>query len=567
MGQIAHDQTGGPNDPIPRYAPHGPTMSKVADCILTGGRVWKGRGLGFDEALAIADGKVLATGSADQIGAYAGLETRVIDLQGRLATPGLYDAHLHLHMYGISMAELDLRPKIVPTLTELLERVREKSAVLPKGTWITGRGYDHFKLETGRHPFREELDIVAPDHPVYLVRTCGHLAVANSAALALAGITEDTPSPEGGLIERANGRLTGLLAETGREAIIDILPKLSVDDLVEAIERGGNDLLSYGITSCMEAAIGIREGWPEMEAYLQARDENRLPVRVYGTIMGDKTRSILDRAIERGMITGQGDDMFRHGPVKIFTDGSAGGKTAAMTWAYLGGDPDEKGLLCIPDQDELNAMVLKAHRAGFQMAIHAIGDAAIDEVLNAYEAALADTPAPGRRHRIEHCGWLRPDQLQRMIDMHVLPVPQPSFMYWFGDLYLTVAEKHYVEASHPYRDWINAGLEPSASTDCPVTEVDPRPVIYNLVTRKTSAGTVIGADQRLTMEEALHAYTYASAYGSHEEALKGQLVPGQLGDVAVWDRDLFQIDPEEILGVHCDLAILGGRVAFDRAAQ
>ena len=541
-------------------------MSVIADCILTGGRVWKGKALGFDEALAIADGKVLATGSNADIAALAGPDTSVIELNGRLATPGLYDAHLHLHMYGISMAELDLRPKVVPTLVELLELVREKAATLPKGTWITGRGYDHFKLETGRHPFREELDQVAPDHPVYLVRTCGHLAVANTAALTLAGITEDTPSPEGGLIERANGRLTGLLAETGREPIIAILPELSVEELISAIERGGESLLSYGITSCMEAAIGIREGWPEMEAYLQARKQNRLPVRVYGTIMGDKTRSILDRATEAGMITGQGDEMFRHGPVKIFTDGSAGGRTAAMTWAYLGNDPDDKGLLCIPDQEELNAMVLKAHRAGFQMAIHAIGDAAIDEVLNAYEAALADTPAPDRRHRIEHCGWLRPDQLQRMVDMHIIPVPQPSFLYWFGDLYLTVAESHYVEDSHPYRDWINAGLEPSASTDCPVTEVDPRPVLYNLITRKSSAGTVIGPKQKLSVEEALHAYTYSSAYGSHEEKVKGQLVPGQLGDVAVWDRDLFKIDPEEILTTNCDLAILGGRVVFDRAS-
>ena len=553
------------DEPIARTKPEDRIMSVMADCILTGGRIWKGKALGFDEALAIADGKVLATGSNADIAALAGPDTSVIELKGRLATPGLYDAHLHLHMYGISMAELDLRPKVVPTLVELLELVRHKAAALPKGTWITGRGYDHFKLETGRHPFREELDQVAPDHPVYLVRTCGHLAVANTAALTLAGITEDTPSPEGGLIERANGRLTGLLAETGREPIIAILPELSVEDLISAIERGGESLLSYGITSCMEAAIGIREGWPEMEAYLQARKQNRLPVRVYGTIMGDKTRSILDRAIEAGMITGQGDEMFRHGPVKIFTDGSAGGRTAAMTWAYLGNDPDDKGLLCIPDQDELNAMVLKAHRAGFQMAIHAIGDAAIDEVLNAYEAALADTPAPDRRHRIEHCGWLRPDQLQRMVDMHIIPVPQPSFLYWFGDLYLTVAESHYVEDSHPYRDWINAGLEPSASTDCPVTEVDPRPVLYNLITRKSSAGTVIGPKQKLSVEEALHAYTYSSAYGSHEEKVKGQLVPGQLGDVAVWDRDLFQIDPEEILTTNCDLAILGGRVVFDRA--
>lgn len=542
-------------------------MSDQADLLLVNGKVWKGLSLGFSDAVACAHGKVIATGAASEMMEFAGPETRVVDLNGRLATPGLNDAHMHLHMYGLAMAEVDLRPKSAPTLAALLDALKARAAETPKGEWITGRGYDHFKLETGRHPYREELDEACPDHPVYIVRTCGHLAVANSAALELAGITDDTLSPEGGLIERQNGRLTGLLAETGREQVIAVLPKLTVETLVDAIERGGRDLLSYGITSCMEAAIGIRAGWPEMEAYLAAKEQGRLPLRVYGCVMGDKTRSILEKATEAGMITGSGDEMFRHGPVKIFTDGSAGGRTAAMTWPYLGGDPDDKGLLCIPDQAELTGMVKAAHRAGYQMAIHAIGDAAIDQVLEAYEAALTETPVADRRHRIEHCGWLRPDQMQRMIDMHVLPIPQPSFLYWFGDLYLTVAEQERVEASHPMRTWIDAGLDPSASTDCPVTEIDPMPVIYNMVTRKTSSGTVLGPEHRLSMEEALHAYTSASAYASHEETIKGRLEPGQLGDIAVWDRDLFTIDPAEIIATRCDLAILGGRVVHERDGQ
>jgi len=536
----------------------------TADCILTGGRIWCGLAEGFAEALAIADGRVLCTGTTEEIAALAGPQTQVIDLAGRLAVPGLNDAHMHLIPYGTAMAEADLRPKSAPTLAALLETVRARAATTPKGDWIIGRGYDHFAFDEKRHPLREELDAICPDHPVYLVRTCGHLAVANSRALDLAGITEDTPSPEGGLIERQNGRLTGLLAETGREPVMQAMPAQTVEDLIGSIERGGRDLLSYGITSCMEAAIGIRDGWTEMEAYRTAHATGRLPLRVYGTLMGDKTRSILAQAMAEGMVTGQGDDMFRIGPVKIFTDGSAGGRTAAMTWAYKGPDPDDKGILCIPDQAELDAMVLAAHRAGFQMAIHAIGDAAIDEVLNSYAAALADTPDPARRHRIEHCGWLRPDQLARMVDMHVIPVPQPSFMYWFGDLYLTVAERNKVEASHPMRTWIDAGLHPSASTDCPVTEIDPRPVIYNMITRKTNRGTVLGAEHALSMAEALHAYTWASAYAEKAEGVKGRLVPGQLADVAVFDRDLFKIAPEEVLSVTCDMAILGGKVVYQR---
>jgi predicted amidohydrolase YtcJ len=537
----------------------------AADTVLTGGRVWRGLGLPVSGAVALFAGRVLAAGTAEEIAALIGPETRVIDLAGRLATPGLNDAHMHLIPYGTAMREVDLRPGAAPTLAALLGAIRARAEATPPGGWIVGRGYDHFKLDVGRHPHRTELDAAAPDHPVYIVRTCGHLAVANSAALARAGIGADTPSPPGGLIERANGTLTGLLAETGREAVMEVLPGAGVEDLVGSIEAAGRDLLSHGITSCMEAAIGIRDGWREMLAYQTAQRTGRLPVRVLGVLMGDKSRSILPQARAAGMVSGGGCEMFRIGPVKIFTDGSAGGRTAAMTRPYLGGGPEDTGLLCVPTE-ELDAMVLDAHRAGYRMAIHAIGDAAIEQVLDALEAALADSPDPDRRHRIEHCGWLRPDQMERMRRSRILPAPQPAFLYWFGDLYLTLLERERVEASHPMRTWIEAGLHPSASTDCPVVEIDPMANLYAMVTRRTERGTLLGPDQALSVEEALHAYTYASAYASHEEGIKGRLVPGQLADVAVWDTDLLACAPEEILSARCDMAILGGRVAFARDA-
>lgn len=506
---------------------------------------------------------MLATGSDADIAAFVGDATQIIDLGGRLATPGLNDAHMHLLPYGTAMSELDLRPGVAPTLQALLDAVKDRAATLPAGQWVIGRGYDHFRLDTGRHPYREELDEIAPDHPVYIVRTDGHLAVANSRALALAGIDENTPSPPGGLIERQNGKLTGLLAETGREPVMNVLPQSSVAQLVESIERGGKDLLSRGITSAMEAAVGIRDGWTEMEAYQEAHRTGRLPVRVYATLMGDKTRSILPQCRAAGLVSGGGDDRLRIGPVKIFTDGSAGGRTAAMSQPYMGGDADDTGLLCLSD-DEVNTMVAEAHRDGYRFAIHAIGDAAIEQVLNALEAALADHPDPHRRHRIEHCGWLRPDQMARMKAAHILPASQPAFLYFFGDLYLSLLERERVEASHPMRDWIDAGLEPSASTDCPVVEIDPFANLYVMVTRRTMNGTRLGAQQCLSIEEALHAYTYASAYAAHEETIKGRLVPGQLADVAVFDTDLLTCDPEAILNTRCDMTILGGEVVYRR---
>ena len=399
-----------------------------ADTVLLGGEVWCGLGLELAQAVALWGGRVLATGSDDDISPLIGPDTRVIDLAGRFVTPGLNDAHMHLIPYGTAMAEVDLRPAAAPTLAALLDAVRARAATLPKGEWVIGRGYDHFKLDTGRHPYREELDQAVPDHPVYIVRTDGHLAVANSLALELAGIDDTTVSPAGGLIERQNGKLTGLLAETGREPVMNVLPPNTVDMLVGSIERAGADLLSRGITSVMEAAVGIRDGWTEMLAYQTAHRTGQLPVRVYATLMGDKTRTVLPEAMAAGMISGGGDDMLRIGPVKIFTEGSAGGRTAAMTRPYLGGDADDLGLLCLTDA-EVMSMVAEGHRAGFRFAIHAIGDAAIEQVLNALEAALADVPDPDRRHRIEHCGWLRDDQLARMTAAHILPASQLAFLY------------------------------------------------------------------------------------------------------------------------------------------
>ena len=535
----------------------------AADCVLTGGRVWRGLREGCAEAVALWGGKVLATGTAAEIADLIGPDTRVIHLEGRLATPGLNDAHMHLLPYGVAMAEVDLRPASAPTLDAFLERLRERAAATPAGEWVIGRGYDHFRLDVKRHPTREELDAAVPDHPVYVVRTDGHVAVANGRALALAGIAEDTPSPPGGLIGRRDGRLTGLLAETAREPVIDVLPKAGEAELSDAVERAGRDLLRHGITSVMEAAVGIQNGWTEMLAYQRAAREGRLPVRVYATLMGDKGRSVLDEAMAAGMITGTGDDRFRIGPVKIFTDGSAGGRTAAMSRPYLGGGADDTGILCLAG-DELNAMVLRAHRAGYRMAIHAIGDAAIGQTLTALERALADTPDPGRRHRIEHCGWLDPEQMERLVANHILPVPQPVFLYYFGDLYLTLIERGRIEASHPMRTWIERGLHPSASTDCPVCEIDPMANLYTMVTRRTNAGTVLGEDQRLSLAEALHAYTWASAYAAKEEGIKGRLVPGQLADVTVFSRDMFDAGPEAILETACDLTILGGEVVHRR---
>lgn len=537
-------------------------MTTTADVILTGGKIWLGQKEGFAEALAISGDKVIASGSAAEMATLAGPQTEVIALEGRLATPSFYDVHTHLAAFGLGLKNLDLNPRRVTSVGALLSEVAEAAKSRQPGEWIIGRGYDHSKLTENRHPTRRELDEVAPNNPVYVVRACGHVGVANSIALQLAGIGHNTPDPDGGTIGRANGELTGLLAENARQPVANQQPVPGLEDYVEAIEAGGKMMLSYGITSTMDAAVGMNHGWTEFKAYETAKETGRLPVRVSMCLIGDKERNILEKATEEGYVAGQGDDMLRLRQVKIFVDGSIGGKTAAMKTPYSG-TKDEYGLFCLT-QDETDGLVKRAHDLGYQMAVHAIGDAAIERILDAIRAAQEANPAADRRHRIEHCGWLSHEQIATMVELGVIPAPQPDFIYYFGDQYVEVRGKEASDFAYPMRTWIDAGLRPSASTDCPVTPLNPFAGLYAMVTRTTDKGTVLGADQALTMEEALNAYTLESAYAAHEEEVKGRLVPGQLADIAVFSNDLFEIAPSEILNTTCEMTLLGGKVVYTK---
>lgn len=536
----------------------------TADTILTNGRVFLGLAEGMAEAVALWSGRVLATGSASEIDALRGPSTRVIDLRGRLATPGLYDSHMHLLPYGLTLRQVDVRPASAPTLDALLARVRERAERLGPGAWVLARGYDQFQLDVRRHPTRDGLDRVAPDNPVYVVRACGHVAVANSLALKLAGIDESTPVPQGGAIEQRDGRLTGFMAETGRDRLKAVLPAPSDEELVAGIEDAGRACLKFGITSVMDAGVGMRSGYREVVAYRTAQRTGRLPVRTNQCLLGGPG-GILERAHAEGLVTGAGDDWLRIGPVKIFTDGSAGGRTAAMTQPYLG-EPETHGLMLLRD-NEMNDLVHDYHQKGYQLAVHAIGDAAIEQTLNAIESAQSAMPDPNRRHRIEHCGYARADQNARMVRLGVEPVPQPIFIYDFGDLYASVLGEERAATSYPLKTWIDLGLKPAGGTDAPVCEIDPFPNFFTMVTRKTARGTVMSEGERVSIHEAIAAYTDFSAYVNHQEDHRGRLLPGMAADIAVFSRDLTSIRPEEILETRCDLTISDGRVVHDAAGE
>ncbi len=534
-----------------------------ADVVLQNGPIWCGREEGVAEALAIWQGRVLAVGRRDEIASLIGPATRVIDLDGRLATPGLNDSHLHLVSLGLTMDWVDATPSAAPTLDALLSGISARAAKARPGEWILARGYDQTKLDVKRHPHRTELDGAAPDNPVMVVRTCGHVSICNSRALELAGIDESTIAPSGGLIEQSNGSLTGLLAENARGPVWAVIPPPSEDDLVAAIERGGQYLLSYGITSCMDAAVGQRGGFMEISAYHRAKREGRLPVRTWLTLLGDPDRTIMPQCYEAGLISGTGDDMLMIGAVKYFLDGSAGGRTAWMSKPYLGED-QTTGVKILTD-DELNELVMDAHAKGYQLACHAIGDAAIEQLITAYERALEAIPDPDRRHRIEHSGFSTPEQHQRMLKAGIYPCPQQVFIYDFGDAYVSVLGEERALSSYPFRTWFDLGLKPATGSDAPVCNPNPFPNFYTMLTRKTWKGTVMDARECVTIEEALQAYTEYGAFSQKLENTKGRLVEGQIADVAVFSRNLLTAAPEDILdNTYCDLTIRGGAIVHDR---
>ncbi len=536
-----------------------------ADILITGGPIWRGLREGFAQALAIHGGRVVGAGARDVVSALAGPGTRRIDLGGRLALPAFNDSHQHLLPMGLGMGQVNLRAPEVHSLDLLLERIRQAARTAPRGGWIVGRGWDDTELRENRYPTADELESAAPGHPVLAVRTCGHAAVASRTALALAGIGDDMADPPGGVIERREGRANGVLHESAIRLVRAHIAKPSDAQLVDAIERAGRHMLSQGFTAVMDANVGMVAGMREVDAYHAALEGSRLPVRVWGCLAGNPD-GIAGEVWARGIRPMDGDDMLRWGAMKVFADGSAGGRTAAMSQPYAphGNEPAGTGMFIFP-HDVFRALLAKYHAQGWQLAIHAIGDAGIEATLAGFEAM--DSPAhllAGRRHRIEHCEFVRPDQIARMAARGVEAVPQMIFMHEFGDMYVQNLGRARAEAANPMRAWIEAGMHPAAGSDAPVSETDAMPNIHAMVTRATRHGTVLGPDQAVSVAEALHAYTWAGAYTQFAEGVRGRLVPGQIADVAVLSRDIFALDPSELIGVRADMTIRGGAVVFDR---
>ncbi|WP_036324564.1 amidohydrolase [Microbispora sp. ATCC PTA-5024] len=481
----------------------------------------------------------------------------VEDLDGATVVPGFNDAHNHMVLYGMSRMELDL--SAMRSVEEIYAAVAERARIQPRGTWIVGSGYDQNK--TGAHPHRDALDRAAPDHFVLLRHTSAHMSVVNSRALADAGVLNGTPAPEGGVIAvDEDGRPNGLLEEQAQTLVQALRYPYPRKQIVDAIATASADYLREGITSCTEAGIG--RGWighapDEAAAYQEALDAGQLRVRVQLMASGD---NVHPDGLGLGLRTGFGDDRLRLGAVKIFSDGSLIGRTAAMCCDFAD-DPGNQGYFQAAEAG-LRDRIVAAHAAGWQVATHAIGDRAIDFVLDCYQEAQARHPRPDPRHRIEHCGVTRPDQLGRLARLGVIPVPQATFVGQIGDGMRAALGEDRVGWCYRHRSFLDAGLIVPGSSDRPVVRGRPLLGVHDMVNRLTETGAQFAPQEAVDPLDALRAYTLGSAYAGFDERVKGSITPGKLADLAVLDDDPTAVAPDRIKDIEVVATMVGGEFAF-----
>lgn len=562
LGILAGCQT--IQEAMPWYEEPRVWSAEPVDMVLLGGRVYLGdAGDTEREAIAIRGDRVFATGQRAWIETMIGPNTRVVELNGRLVTPGFNDTHMHLAAGGVSMLEVVLQG--ANTIDDVMARVSAAAAQARPGEWILGRGWDQTRmgpdaLGPGGWPTKDALDLAAPDNPVFLRRVDGHVAWVNSRALDLAGIDPTLPDPTGGEIVRDTRRdATGILKETAMSLVARIIPSPDEATVRRGILAAMEVAARSGVTSVQTQAEPR-----DMAIYRGLRDAGELTVRIYG--WDSLTAANIERLRDANVVAATGDLWVREGILKGFVDGTLGSRTAWMLDPYSD-VPSTRG---IPRQeyDRLLDLVLDADAAGIQIALHAIGDAANRAALDAYERALVVNGARDSRHRIEHAQILDAADIPRFAGLGVIASMQPthatSDMRWVEE---RVGTGRMREGAYAWRSLLDAGAVVSFGTDFFVEPMEPVQGLYSAVTRQSreEPGIPPGGwlpEQRLTIREAIRAYTAVPAWVEYQEHQKGTLERGMVADLVVWDRDLLAIEPAGILGAKPVLTVVGGRVVF-----
>lgn len=498
------------------------------------------------EALAIKNDRIVAVGSDEEIRGYVDGETEVIDAKGKTVVPGFVDCHVHMTSFGQHLQMLDLRD--VKSIEEMKQKIREYAEKNPEKSWVLGGRWDHERFYGKRCPTRWDLDEAVLDKPVFLIRVCGHVGVANTKALMLAGIGKDT-KVKGGKIDfdEEKGEPNGILRENALEFVWRVVPKPSVAKLEKACVQACQRAVENGLTG----VHWIVDSADELRLLQKLHREGKLPLRVY---LGVPAK-LLDEFIKLGLAAGFGNEMLKLGFVKVFADGSLGARTAALREPYSD-KPETCGMLLL-SQRRLNRLVLKAHRAGWQLAVHAIGDKAIESTLKAFAKALKKHPRGNHRHRIEHCSVLDPKLIRKMRRLNLIASVQPHFVvsdFW-------VKERVGAERArwvYPFKTLLKEGVVIASGSDCPVELINPLLGIWAATTRKDFP------KENLTVEEALKTYTANAAFASFEEDKKGSIEVGKFADITMLSEDLFKISPEEISRVEVEMTVVGGKIVYKR---
>ncbi len=534
--------------------------SPEATLAIKGARVWTGDSTqAWAEAVAVQGDKIIAVGSTAEIDKLIGATTEVIVADGGMLVPGFIDTHVHFLDGGSTLASVQLRDAATPE--EFTKRVADFARKVEPGEWITGGTWDHTNWG-GELPNRAWIDSVTPDNPVWVMRLDGHMGVGNSLALRLAGVDAETPDIAGGEIVRdADGRPTGVLKDNAMDLVLEAMPELTDRQLDEFLEAAMHYVASNGVTSVHDMYDVTFESWRSLETYRRARASGRLITRIYAVTPLRDWEKLSNYVAGHG----RGDEWLRIGGVKGLMDGSLGSHTAAFLEPYSDA-PDDSGFLLAP-LDEVRERIAGADAAELQLNVHAIGDKTIRDLLDIYYDVEKANGPRDRRFRIEHAQHIHPDDLPRFRIQNVIASMQPYHAIDDGRWAENVIGAERIKTTYAFRSLIDSGAHVAFGSDWFVAPASPLEGIYAAVTRRTIDGRNPDGwvpEQKISVQQALRAYTYEGAYAAFEEDIKGTLKPGMLADMVLLDLDLTAIEAPQIRDALVLKTIVGGRVVFSR---
>ncbi len=528
-----------------------------ADTVVLHGMVWTGVSSGTAQpgAVALRAGKILAVGDSADIAQYIGSGTQIVDAQGGLVLPGFADGHTHFVDGGFQLASLDLRDATTPQ--EFVRRIAAFAKTRQPGQWILGGDWDHTLWPGQPLPRREWIDSVSPDNPVFISRVDGHEALANSAAIKVAGVTKDTPTPSGGEILRdaRTGEPTGIFKDQALGLIYRVVPAPTPEATDSAVARA----LAYAASLGVTATANMSASWADRASYRRLERAGRMTLHVYLYLPIDQWRAVADTI----RASGPGDDWVRIGGLKGFMDGSAGSRTAYFFDAY-DDSAGYRGLLQNSEAD-MRTWIGNADSAGLQVAVHAIGDRANAILLAIYDSVTRVHGARDRRFRVEHAQHLRPVEIPAFGRLHIVPSVQPYHAIDDGRWVQQRIGPERIKTTYPFRSLLDTGAPLAFGSDWTVATLDPLWGVYAAVTRRTLDGQHPDGwvpEQKVTLAEALRAYTASNAWAVFAENKWGTLAPGRDADVVVLDHNLFTMAPESLATVRVSVTIVGGKIVY-----